>query len=257
MRLISETRIRSLLPAGSPGRLEASGVIAVDDHYLVIFDNLRTVARIAAGPPAATDLVETAPGPSDGYEDIARDPLTGHIYLLVESARRNGGHQARVEEYDEKLVFLDAAWLEYPIARPNKGMEGLEVVRRDGVPYLLTLHEEEGPMVFRRGRRNWHPEARMDIPGLADYAAVALAGDRLAVVSQESAALWTGHLDPAAWSVDAGRIDHFPRGYCTVEGVAWIAPDRVVTVSDRAKRDSQPAYCQVEEECLQIFDLAR
>jgi len=40
MKLIGEARIRDLLPAGSPGRLEASGVVVVGGRYLVIFDNL-------------------------------------------------------------------------------------------------------------------------------------------------------------------------------------------------------------------------
>ena len=31
MELIGEARIRDLLPPGSPGRLEASGVVSVDD----------------------------------------------------------------------------------------------------------------------------------------------------------------------------------------------------------------------------------
>src|SRR4051794_15678146 len=114
MRLIGEARVRDLLPAGSPGRLEASGVVLVEGRYLVIFDNLRAVARIDADLPridaalpridadhprvAANDLVWMPPaGSSPGYEDIAHDPATGHLFLLIESERRDGGYQARVE----------------------------------------------------------------------------------------------------------------------------------------------------------------
>jgi hypothetical protein len=261
MRLVREARIRDLLPAGTPGRLEASGVVAAGGRYLVIFDNLRAVALIDADLDrvAANTLSPASAGRSEGYEDIARDPVTGHYFLLIESEARDGGQQARVEEYDDRLRFVSASWLEYPLSRPNKGIEGLEVVRRDGEVHLLGLHETGGLLVFRNGHRNWKHVATVDLPAtldFADYSAVALSGSRLALVSQEDSALWAGDLADDKWAATGpGRTHTFPRDaagdllYRTVEGVCWLGPDRLVAVSDRSRRVRE------KDESLHIFDL--
>jgi hypothetical protein len=266
LHLVREARIRALLP-GAPDRLEASGLVAADGRYQVIFDNLRAVALIDADldRTAANALVPAEPGKAPGYEDIARDPVTGHAFLLIEAEDRDGVLQARVEEYDEALRFVSAGWLEYPLPRANKGMEGLEVVRRaDGV-YLLGLHEVGGLLVFRQGRHNWKHVATAKLPGnlhFADYSAVSLAGDRLALVSQESSALWVGEFATDTWAaIGPGDTYPFPRepggevAYRTVEGVCWLGPDRVAVVSDRVKRNADGHGDRAKEESLHIFDL--
>lgn len=281
LRLVREARIGDLLPAGAPDRLEASGVISVDRRYHVIFDNLRSIALIDEDLDrvGGNTLMPTGPHAAYAYEDIARDPDTGHLYLLVEAARRNGGYMARVEEYDERLRFVSDDWLEFPLPESNKGIEGLECVRRDGTTHLLGLCEGNRErsdaagrrpgggriVVFRRGRRNWKPEATMDLPGtleFADYSSLAIAGERVAVVSQESSALWSGSLAPAAWELTGtGRTYLFPRDsdgdvlYCTVEGVCWLRPDEVVVVSDRAKARSQGRRCRAKDQSLHVFAL--
>jgi hypothetical protein len=267
LHLVREVRIRTLLPAGGPDRLEASGVVAAEGGYQVIFDNLRAVALIDADldTTAANALLPTEPGSAPGYEDIARDPVTGHVFLLIEAQDRDGDLQARVEEYDETLRFVSAGWVEYPLSRQNKGMEGLEVVRRaDGV-YLLGLHEVGGLLVFRRGRHNWKQVATAELPGnlhFADYSAVASAGGRLALVSQESSALWVGEFTTDTWTaIGSGETYLFPRNsggevvYRTIEGVCWLGPDRVVVVSDRGKRDDEGHRDRAKEESLHVFDL--
>jgi hypothetical protein len=264
--LIRAARIHALLPAGAPGRLEASGVVAADGRYQVIFDNLRAVALIDADldRTVLNALGPTEPGPAPGYEDIARDPVTGHVFLLIEAQDRRGVFQARVEEYDEALRFVSAGWLEYPLARPNKGIEGLEVVRRADGLYLLGLHEVGGLLVFRQGRHNWKHVATAQLPGslrFADYSAVALAGGRLALVSQESSALWVGEFATDTWAaIGTGDTYPFPFepggevAYRTVEGVCWLGPGRVVVVCDRGKRDEGDRG-RFTEESLHVFDL--
>jgi hypothetical protein len=266
LHLVREARIRALLP-GAPDRLEASGLVVAGGRYQVIFDNLRAVALIDADldRTAANALVPAEPGEASGYEDIARDPVTGHVFLLIEAQDRDGELQARVEEYDEALRFVSAGWLEHTLPRANKGMEGLEVVRRaDGV-YLLGLHEVGGLLVFRQGRHNWKHVATADLPGdlhFADYSAVTLAGDRLTLVSQESSALWVGEFATDSWAaIGPGDTYLFPRdaggeiAYRTVEGVCWLGPDRVAVVSDRSKRDQEGHRDRAKEESLHIFDL--
>jgi hypothetical protein len=266
LQLIREVRISTLLP-GAPDRLEASGLIASDGRYHIIFDNLRAVAVIEADldRTTANALVPAAPGQAAGYEDIARDPVTGHVFLLVEAEDRAGGLQARVEEYDETLRFVSDGWLEYPLPRANKGMEGLEVVYRADGLYLLGLHETGGLLVFRRGRRNWKHVATARLPGkvhFTDYSAVSLSGSRLALVSQESSALWVGEFAVGTWAATGpGDTYLFPREpggevtYRTVEGVCWLGPDRIAVVSDRSKRNQTRRRDRTKEESLHIFDL--
>src|SRR5215208_4827841 len=49
LELIREIKLHALLPECSANRrLEASGVVAQDSHFIIIFDNLGQVARVAA-----------------------------------------------------------------------------------------------------------------------------------------------------------------------------------------------------------------
>jgi len=283
LQLVREAAVRDLLPAGAPKRLEASGVVVVDARFYVIFDNVREVAVINADLDRIDEnrLVPTGLEDRAAYEDIARDPATGHLYLLIESAPRRGGYMARVEEYDAQLRFLWAGWLELPLPEPNKGIEGLDCVDRDGVTYLLGLCEGNRNRgggagrrpgggrveVFRRGRRNWKRHATIKLPKtlpFTDYSAISVSGDRLAVVSQESSALWLGSLVPSTWQLAGpGRTYLFPRdkrgdiAYCTVEGVCWRTPEEFVMVSDRPKPDVHNPRCHAKGESLHLFALPR
>ena len=88
--------------------LRRIGVLAMDDQLLVIFDDSTAIAildqdlsRTAANrliypdPKLAAD-----PYAGTGYEDIARDPISGHLYLLVEAVKREGALMPRVEILD-------------------------------------------------------------------------------------------------------------------------------------------------------------
>jgi len=280
VRLVREARVRDLLPDGGPHRLEASGVLTVGRRFYVIFDNLRAVAMIDQDLDRTEDnaLVPTGSEDRQAYEDIAADPAGGHLYLLIEAARHRDGYQARVEEYDMQLRCVSAGWLEFPLPGLNKGMEGLACVRRDGVPYLLGLCEgnlaEDGAagrrpgggrvVVFRRSRRNWKHEATIDLPRtlpFIDYSGLSVEGDRIAVISQESSALWLGRFVPGTWQLAGTGCDYaFPRTtrgdivYPTMEGVCLLPPHTLVVVSDRAKAGA-PRPGPGKEESLHIFAL--
>ena len=92
-----------------------------------------------------------------------------------------------------------------------------------------------------------------------DYSGIAVNGDRIAVVSQASSALWVGNLAPSGWQVTgAGTSYALPRDadggilYGTAEGVSWIAPDQVVMVSDKAKPQQDPR-CRAKDQSIHIF----
>jgi hypothetical protein len=149
-------------------------------------------------------------------------------------------------------------------------------VHREGQTYLLGLCEgnrckggAEGRIpgggrihVFQRGLHNWNRVGRIRLPETVlfeDYSGIAVTGDRIAVVSQASSALWLGNLAPTGWQVtDAGTSYALPRNadggivYGTAEGVSWIAPDQVVMVSDKAKPD-QDRQCRAKDQSIHIF----
>jgi hypothetical protein len=119
--------------------------------------------------------------------------------------------------------------------------------------------------VFERGRRHWERVATVRLPatlGFEDFSSLAVAGDRLAVLSQASSALWVGRIRPSSWEVAGdGAVWTFPPGpggrtmYCNVEGVSWLSADTVVVVSDRAKRDGQDERCRAKDQSIHVFTI--
>jgi hypothetical protein len=278
LELVREAKILDLLPGSPDPRLEASGVLAKDGLFYVIFDNLPHIACI--GPQLSrtgNHMIMQEKGRRSGFEDIAYDARSGRFYVLIESLPRgHGTFMAAVQEYDADFRYTGTAWLDFPLDRPNKGLEGLTCVYRGGQAYLLGLCEGNRGQggaagrvpgggrirVFRRGRRHWDRVAKIRLPEtvlFTDYSGVAVAGDRIAVVSQESSALWLGRLAPDGWQVtEAGTSYALPRAadgsivYGTAEGVSWLAPDQVVMVSDKAKPD-QDRRCRAKDQSIHIF----
>ena len=88
-----------------------------------------------------------------------------------------------------------------------------------------------------------------------------MSGERVAVVSQESSALWVGRLSPSTWEVvDDGVVYLFPRTrhgqirYGTVEGVSWLDEQTLAVVSDRAK-PGQPRRMRATDQSVHIVAL--
>jgi hypothetical protein len=271
-----QARIADLLGQGDGddgrgSRWEASGVLALDDGYWVVCDNTPELLRLDVGLRAGLPGNRRHPDPDGGlgYEDLAVDRETGTLFLLVESAPTPDGRlMARVRELDAGLRPVGDHWLDLPLARANKGIEGLTLVRHGGERFLLGLAESTGQVhVFteRPGRAgSWEVLASVPLPsgcGLQDFSGLANRQGRIAVVSQESSALWVGRLDPATWTLlDDGQVFAFPRDdrgrivYGTVEGVSWVSDHELVVVSDRCKRD-QPHRMRATEQSIHLVEL--
>jgi hypothetical protein len=280
LELIREAKIFGILEGSLRPRLEASGVLARDGLFYVIFDNLPHIACI--GPELSrtardNHMIMQERGHQRGFEDIAYDSQSGRFYVLIESLRRGRAKfMAAVQEYDANFGYIGSSWLDFPLDRPNKGLEGLTCVHREGQTYLLGLCEgnrcQGGAAgripgggrihVFRRGGRNWDRVGKIRLPGTVlfeDYSGIAAAGDRIAVVSQVSSALWLGYLAPDGWQVmGPGTTYALPRDadgsvvYGTAEGVSWIADDQVVMCSDKAKPDQDRRY-RAKDQSIHIF----
>jgi hypothetical protein len=280
--LLHEAKISEILGAQVDSRLEASGVLAKDGVFYVIFDNLADIACLGSqlSPESSENhFIRQKHGHHRGFEDIAYDRWSHRYYVLIEALPRSGGlFMAKVQEYDQNLCYQSDAWLDFPLQRPNKGLEGLTCIRRGGQTCLLGLCEgnkckagAEGQkpgggriQVFCRGQKHWDRVGKIRLPTtllFEDYSSIAADGDLLAVVSQVNSALWVGTLAPSSWDiVDEGMTYAFPRSahgqviYCTIEGVSWVASNRIVVVSDKAKA-KQGRRCRDKDQAIHIFEI--
>ncbi len=280
MTLVAERKLSDLIepPKGS-GVLEASGVVAKDGYYYVIFDNVRRVARVHPGLEPGSDKHSWFGKARDGegYEDIAYSPHTRRFYLLIEADKHvDGTYKALVDECTEDGRFTRQRWVDFPLERRNTGLEGLSAVRWKGRDYLLALCEGNRCRGGRKGKKGgggriqvlqpvgamWKPVATIALPPqvkFEDYSAVALRGSRIAVVSQQTSRLWIGTLRMRDWTIAGrGTIYDFPRDkkgkrkYCTLEGLCWLSPRTFVMVSDLSKRD-YAKRCRKRDQSIHVF----
>jgi hypothetical protein len=282
LELIVEAKVADLLDGVddlTATSLEPSGVCVHDGAFYVIFDNVPAIARIedlSTRSPGNQLLSASVRGGGRDAEDITFDPVSGHFFVLLEAVAHGGKLFGEVYEHDVDGAPLGHAILDVVLETQNKGLEGLSCMVRDGQLFLLGLCEgnrckggKEGRRpgggrihVFRRGPLVWEREATIHLPtdlDFVDYASVAVRGDRIAVVSQSSSALWVGTLARTGFAVEnGGTVYEFPRDthhrvvYGTVEGCSWVTDDRLVMVSDRAEGNT-PA--RAKERSVHVFRL--
>jgi len=282
LELECERKISALLPESPDTRAwEASGVLARNGKYFVVFDNQTSIARLSADLDVTNmnGLFGTAHA-EEGYEGIAYNAAKHRYYLLVESRRRKTGEfHAEIVEYDDTLSYVKSRPVDFAFKTGNKGFEAVAHMRRKGQDYVLALCEGNRCKSGRKGRtpgdgrvqlfektkKRWSHVNVIELPKsvlFRDYSAMAIDGNRIAIVSQENSMLWTGVFEAAEWSWrDDGRTYEFPRSaagdveYGNVEGVDWISSNRIVTVSDRRKKGNQPLHFADKDQSLHIFEL--
>lgn len=280
LELVAEGKLAELLGELSPSKLEASGVCIKDGSAIVVFDNLAQMARVELplrpGTPSAS-LVGLS-GRGIGFEGISWDREARQFYVLVEAFEYPDGEQTVVEVYDECLTLMERHRQEIPPASKNKGGEGIAYLRRGDDAFLLGLCEgnrchagktgrKPGGgriLVYMRTQAAWVHRDTVKLPEslwFEDYSGLDLRGDRMAVVSQTSAALWVGRLAAQVWRCkDEGEVYVFPRNskgrrrYCNIEGVAWLDESHVVVVSDRRK-SRQHRRCARSDQSIHVFRL--
>ena len=281
--LKQECKIADLLPnVPSDIESEPSGVLARDGNYFVVFDNHTSVARLSDDlrPNESNGLFGKA-DVKDGYEGITYNEHKGRFYLLVESRKQDSGrYHAEVFEYDDTLSFVKSRRVDFEFDGDSKGFEAMGHVRRDDQDYVLALCEgnkcKSGSkgrkpgggriQLFEKKKTHWSHAGKIKLPKslpFEDYSGMAIDNQRVAVVSQQNSMLWIGVFDSAAWSWrDEGQIYQFPRSsedkiiYGTVEGVAWITPNQIVTVSDQRKNRHSDRFAD-KDQSIHIFELPR
>lgn len=273
LELVREAKLFRLLPGKhESSRLEASGVALLDDTTaFVIFDNLNQIARIDLSlKRRRSNGLQPAPSLGSGFEDIAIDERDGRVFCLIEALEDfDGILRGFVVEYDPAGHFLRCTRLHTRFQKENKGFEGLVHVWHGRREYLYALREGNHGKgtrhgggrvdVFVRARDGgWEASHWIGLPKKAefeDYAALAYRFRQIAVVSQESARLWAARVDENKRVVipGSGAVYRFPsKSYGNVEGIAWLTPDTLVAVSDRAKSD-QPARCAEKDQSIHVF----
>ena len=237
--------------AGHAGkRYEASGVHFENGYLYVVFDDKPHILRIrpdwSTGEEAPT-LIDTHVG-GIGYEDITYQPFEERWYCLIEASEtESGGFKPRIDAFDASFRFVASHWLDFPVKKENKGIEGLSYLRYRGENYILGLCEgnacKSGSAAAKQARDASRCSAgrtetgstpapsscprrclsRITPPGVGVY---------VTVVSQVSSVMWVGRVrsDPTGLddlfedagrnvSVPAqhGRPDHLlQRGRCDV-----------------------------------------
>jgi hypothetical protein len=267
LSLVFEARFANFLSPPADGRFEASGVTIKGTSALVVFDNIRRVAVVPVLRASKRARWIRLAGRGAGFEDIAYSPAANRHYLLIEAARLEGRTVAIIEEYDLRWRLVRRAPIDWTLERRNKGFEALASYGRR----LLAMpegggHKNPSVKVLAFADGAWHVTASMQLPRSArfsDYSSIAVRGTRLAVLSQEDGCLWIGSFDPRRWRILGGGRRYEPprskkgkRRYCNLEGLAWVASDRIVAVSDRAKRGSQARRCRKHDQSIHVFRLA-
>jgi len=273
LELIREEKLYRLIPGKKKSsRLEASGVALIDEKTaLVIFDSLNLVARIDLSlKPGKRNRLFATPSIGEGFEDIAIDHEGGRIFCIIETMEdTDGKYRGFVSEYDHEGRMQRCERLETAFTSPNKGFEGLAFLRRGGEQLLYAMCEgnlctdaKSGGgriQAFTRTREGaWEWSHGVMLPesvDFEDYAGMSYRNGRLAVVSQASSRLWIGGVDEDARKIvkGSGNVYRFPaKGYCNVEGVAWLSDDMIVAVSDQKKK-RQPDVCAKKDQSIHIF----
>ena len=282
LTLVAERALRELIPPPKDSNvLEASGVIAKGTHYYVVFDNIRRIARVHRSlEPGSTKHAWLGPTrQGDGYEDIAYSSHTRRFYLLIEAEKHpDGTYKSLIDECDEDARYQKRRWVDFAFEKRNTGMEGLSAVRVNGQDYLLALCEGNGCHGGRKGKkpgsgrihvlkrvgRSWKSMKTIALPPsvkFEDYSAMALRGNKLAVISQQTSRLWIGTLRVRDWTITGrGTVYDFPRSkkgkrkYCTLEGLCWLDARNFVLVSDLSKGDYSKR-CRKHDQSIHVFRL--
>jgi hypothetical protein len=248
----------------------------------VVFDDRSEIARISSKlePNDANGLFGKA-HKDLGYEGITYNAAKHRYYLLVESRKqRSGSYQAVIVEYDDEFDHLKERPLDFTFESSNRGFEAVAHVQRNGTDYVLALCEgnkcqcgKKGRtpgggrvQLFEKSKKRWRRDRAIALPTsvpFVDYSGMSIDNGRVAIVSQENSMLWVGQFDEAEWTWrDDGQLYEFPRfndgtiQYGNIEGVAWITPTRIVTVSDRRKKKNQPdKRLSEKDQSVHIFEI--
>lgn len=272
-------------------KFEASGITHVNRSYVVVFDSLQELG--VTGPnleyKGSDNFLAGDSGPEPEYEAICHRSRTDTL-LAIHEGEQDGdvwfakSIEVRINE-DQSVTYLSTCKVDFALPEGNKkGWEGAEYVDKgDEGEFLLGVCEGnhcQGSKGRGKERGNgrivvtklvedaegckWETQKLVKLPPFfKDYSDIDItASGRVAVSSQEDSAVWVGQMNMTTFEIEGeGTTLHFPRSadgcqpiYCNIEGVHFIDDVRIMTVSDKAKRD-QHWQCVEKDQSVQIFAL--
>ncbi|MEM7183699.1 MAG: SdiA-regulated domain-containing protein [Spirochaetota bacterium] len=266
-----ERKFASLLPEFEKSQ-EASGLTYTGEKFYVVFDNHNKVAQVAKDLESAK-LYPTPYQLSD-FEGITSSDQG--FAIVVEAKKKKRRTIPQVLLLDKAFQALAKQNIDIDLQKSNKGIEGITRVNRGEREYYFLLCEgnycvstkkkDRGNgriYVLERYANELNLVAEIAIPKQAkfrDYSGIDIRGGNVAIVSQESSALWLGQLSWTSWQLKHQSLWNFPEEsgetvYCNVEGVAWISEDRIAVVSDKAKKKEK--QCRKKSEMIHIFQVPK
>jgi hypothetical protein len=283
LKLICEGKIGDLMPRDQQSnRWEASGVLVRDGNFFVVFDDHSEIARLSNDLQLSDANGLCGMAHMDcGYEGIAFNSAKHRFYLLVESRKQaNGSYQASIVEYDGEFNYLKERPVDFKFRSDNKGFEAVSHVQRNNKDYLLALCEGNKckcgakgrkpgggrVQLFVKKRKYWEHVKAIELPNslpFVDYSGMSIDNGRVAIVSQVTSMLWVGQFNETDWTCESeGKLYEFPRSdngsirYGNIEGVAWVTPICIVTVSDRRNKKNQPdERLSEKDQSIHIFEI--
>jgi hypothetical protein len=283
LKLVREAKICDLMACDQPTkRWEASGVLVKDGYYFVVFDDRTEIGRFSSDLQShESNGLFGLMHANSGYEGITFNDAKQRFYLLIEARKQaKGCYQAMIVEYDNEFHYRKERPLDFTFKSDNKGFEAVAHVRRNDRDHVLALCEgnqckcgSKGRkpgggriQVFEKKKRRWAHSGTIALPTalpFVDYSGMSIDHGRIAVVSQANSMLWVGQFDEEGWTWrDPGQLYEFPKSdegairYGNIEGVGWLSPTRIVTVSDRRKKKNQPDKLLSEkDQSVHIFDI--
>ncbi|MCB1142789.1 MAG: hypothetical protein H7A24_03870 [Leptospiraceae bacterium] len=272
--LIDEKKISDLIHKKN-NKFEASGVASLDGFFYVIFDNHSIIAKIPHDlNKKESQIIKVRPKVHD-IEAISIPESEGPFYLIREAKKFGKQYLSILYRVDFSGKILDSLEIPFPFREANKGAEGLSIQKRNDKIYLFVLFEKEKESPKEKGRfgslliYEWKKFeikelAFLDLSftGFKDFSDLSIRDDRIAIVSQESSALWVGKFDFDRLEIQSdGEFYRFPRDkngkhlYCSIEGVSWIDEKKLVFVSDVSQKRKRHLKCKPKDASIHIFQI--
>ena len=283
LELVSEKKFHELIPGASPeDRFEATGVAHKDSNFLVVYYDTPHFTRLDisldSGHPSNRLYRNMAK--NDGYQDITYDTRGRRFLALTLGKKRDDGSvKPRINQFDTELAYVEGRYIDYDVQGNDHILQGLAAVWRGNQLSILAICQgnkcrggKKGSkpgggriQIFQPESGMWAHKGTIKLPKelpFGDFVSLEVRGDRLAVLSQASTAVWIGTLQDSGWGfVDDGAIYSLPPSkkgnniYCTVEGVTWVDDNKLATVSDSHRGRRQNKRCAKREQSIHIFQI--
>eukprot|EP00887_Chlorella_sp_A99_P005129 scaffold25.g5129.t1 len=290
MKLLRESPFAALFHTlDNHTKFEASGIVRHGGKYYAIFDSSRAVGYLEDEHFVFRGSRLIGDGEHEGdddsqFEGIAYNSDEGTFLLLQEAVEVGGVIKPSIvhAKLKDDLSSYD---------KLRTCHVSIQYVQTAGGPRLLGLCEGNYCKGGSAGRDpgngrvvvaaynasgggdagcEWDVERVIELPpqaAFADYSAFAINKNlsKVAILSQEDAAVWIGDFDVATLTFpnpEGGQVFHLPRDlhcrivYCNAEGIAWIDESRVIVTSDKAKKTPrQPYWCDQKDQAVHVFQL--